>query len=103
LDTYKFKNLNMSKESDFYEKLKKSLTETTEFPSKYMYKFIIPSGDEKFKQIELIFDNMGAVINSKPSKTGKYISLTILVKMKSPDHVISKYKEVSNVEGVISL
>ena len=95
--------LNMSKESDFYEKLKKSLTETTEFPTKYMYKFIISSGAEKFKEIETIFDNMGAVISSKPSKTGKYTSLTILVKMESPDHVISKYQEVSKVEGVISL
>ncbi len=93
----------MSKESDFYDKLKKSLIETTEFPSKYMYKFIIPSGAEKFKEIETIFDNMGAVINSKPSKTGKYTSLTIIVKMESPDAVISKYQIVSRVEGVISL
>lgn len=93
----------MSKESDFYEKLKKSLIETTEFPTKYMYKFIIPTDEVKFKQIESIFDNMGAVINSKPSKTGKYTSLTILVKMKSPDEVIVKYQEVSKVEGVISL
>ena len=93
----------MSKESDFYEKLKKSLIETTEFPTKYMYKFIIPSGDEKFKQIENIFDNMGAVINSKSSKTGKYTSLTVLVNMKSPDDIIDKYQEVSKVEGVISL
>jgi putative lipoic acid-binding regulatory protein len=68
-----------------------------------MYKFIIPSTDEKFKQIEGVFDNMGAVINSKPSKTGKYISLTILVKMMSSDDIITKYKEVSKVEGVISL
>jgi len=79
------------------------LIETTEFPTKYMYKFIIPSEDHKFKQIENIFDNLGAVINSKPSKTGKYISLTILVNMKSPDDIIEKYKEVSKVEGVISL
>ncbi len=103
MKTFEFKNLRMSKESDFYEKLKKSLIETTEFPSKYMYKFIIPSGDDKFKQIEGIFDNMGAVINSKPSKTGKYTSLTILVNMKSPDDIIKKYQEVSKVEGVISL
>ena len=79
------------------------MIETTEFPTKYMYKFIIPSEDHKFKQIENIFDNLGAVINSKPSKTGKYISLTILVNMKSPDDIIEKYKEVSKVEGVISL
>ena len=93
----------MSKESDFYDKLKKSLLETTEFPTKYMYKFIIPSSEEKFKQIESIFDNMGAVINSKPSKTGKYTSLTIVVKLDSADEVITKYQEVSKVDGVISL
>lgn len=93
----------MSKESDFYKKLKASLLETTSFPSEYMYKFIIPTSEEKFKKIESIFDNMGAVINSKPSKNGKYTSLTILVKMDTPDDIIVKYQEASKVEGVISL
>jgi putative lipoic acid-binding regulatory protein len=93
----------MSKKSDFYEKLKGTLEETTTFPTKYMFKFIIPSNDDNFKKIESIFDNIGAVINSKPSKTGKYTSLTILVKMESADEIIVKYKEVSKIEGVISL
>jgi putative lipoic acid-binding regulatory protein len=93
----------MSKESDFYEKLRATLEETTIFPTKYMFKFIIPSSDDNFKKIESIFDNIGAVINSKPSKTGKYTSLTILVKMESANEIISKYKTVSKIEGVISL
>ena len=93
----------MSKEAEFYKKLEKTLKETTEFPTKYMYKFIIPSSDKKFKEIERVFDNMGAVINSKPSKTGKYTSLTILVNMESSEEIIIKYKEVAKVEGVISL
>lgn len=93
----------MSKESDFYKKLEASLNETTTFPTKYMYKFIIPTDKEKFATIESIFDNLGAVINSKPSKTGKYTSLTVLVNMDSAEQVIEKYKEVSKVEGVISL
>jgi uncharacterized protein len=93
----------MSKESDFYKKLKISLEETTSFPTDYMYKFIIPTSKEKFALIEGVFNNLGAVIKSKPSKTGKYTSLTILVNMKTPDDIIAKYKEVSKVEGVISL
>lgn len=93
----------MSKEEDFYKKLKVSLDETTTFPSEYMYKFIIPSDKEKFSQIENIFNHTGAVITSKTSKTGKYNSLTVTVLMKSADEVIKKYKEVSVVEGVISL
>ena len=93
----------MSKESDFYKKLEASLNETTTFPTKYMFKFIIPTDKEKFGTIESIFDNLGAVISSKPSKNGKYTSLTVLVNMESADQVIQKYKEVSKVEGVISL
>ena len=93
----------MSKEEDFYKKLKNSLDDTTKFPSEYMFKFIIPADKEKFSQIENIFNHAGAVITSKTSKTGKYNSLTVNVLMKSADEVIKKYKEVSVVEGVISL
>ncbi len=93
----------MSKQEEFYKKLKVSLEETTVFPADYMYKFIIPSDKEKLETIEKIFDYSGAVINTKPSKTGKYNSITVLVTMKSADEIIAKYKEVSVVEGVISL
>lgn len=93
----------MKNKEEFYRKLKVSLEETTAFPSKYMFKFIIPSDDQKATQIVSIFDHAGAVINTKPSKTGKYKSLTILVMMQDADEVIRKYKEVGEVEGVISL
>lgn len=93
----------MSKESDFYKKLKTSLEETTVFPTDYMFKFIVPADGDGFQKIESIFDNLGAVIKSKPSKTGKYTSLTIMVKMKTANSIITKYKEVSFIEGVVSL
>lgn len=93
----------MSKEFEFYKKLKNSLEETTTFPTKYIFKFIIPSDDKKIKEIENIFNNLGAVINSKPSRTDKYKSLTIFVNMNTPDEIITKYKEVAKVDGVISL
>ncbi len=93
----------MSKESEFYKKLKKSLEETSTFPTDYMFKFIVPANEGGFKKIEEIFNNLGAVIKSKPSKTGKYTSLTILVKMKSANDIIDKYKEVSPIKGIISL
>lgn len=93
----------MSKEDEFYKKLKTSLEETTKFPTEYMFKFIIPTSKEKLKEIENIFNHTGAVITTRPSKTGKYNSITITVKMKNANDVIAKYKEVSKVEGVISL
>lgn len=93
----------MKNQDEFYKKLKINLEETTKFPSKYMFKFIIPADEAKAEKINDIFSHTGAVINTKPSKTGKYQSLTILVKMKDADEVIIKYKEVTTIEGVISL
>ena len=87
----------------FYKKLKNSLEETTSFPSKYLYKFILPANQSKEKEIENIFNFAGAVINTTPSKTGKYKSISILVLMQSADAVIEKYKAVAKIEGVISL
>lgn len=46
---------------------------------------------------------MGAVIKTNQSKNGKYTAVSINVKMKNPDAVIEKYKEVSSIEGIISL
>lgn len=88
---------------EFYSKLKDQLLETSSWPSNYLYKFIVLTDQEKIKRIQKIFDNMGAVIESKKSKNGKYTSLSVTVNLKSPDEVIAKYKEVGTIEGVISL
>tara|TARA_R100000935_G_C2795728_1_gene148067 strand:+ start:631 stop:924 length:294 start_codon:yes stop_codon:yes gene_type:complete len=89
---------------EFYDKLKVQLEETSSWPSVYLYKFIVLTEKSKIVQIHDIFDNMGAVINTKESKNGKYTSVSINVKMSDPEAVISKYKRVGKeVEGVISL
>ena len=94
----------VEKNSDaFYDKLKEQLTATSSWPSNYLYKFIVLSEQEKISSIHRIFDNMGAVIESKKSKNGKYTSVSITVNLKNPDQVIAKYKEVGTIEGVISL
>lgn len=87
----------------FYAKLKTQLEETTQFPALYMYKFIVPSSEDKIKQVHQIFDNIGAVIDTKKSSKGTYTSVTITANMKSADAIIEKYKEASAVEGIISL
>ncbi len=88
---------------EFYNKLKTQLQETSTWPSNYLYKFIVDSDDAKIQHIHKIFDNTGAVIESKKSKKGKYTSVSITVNLKDPDAVIEKYKAVGAIEGVISL
>jgi len=92
------------RKEEFYIKLKKQLIETSLWPSIYLYKFIVKSDKKKILQIEEHFNNMGAVINTVQSKKGSYTSVSINVKMKNPDAVIAKYREIEhNIEGVISL
>tara|TARA_R110002167_G_scaffold169062_3_gene366860 strand:+ start:804 stop:1091 length:288 start_codon:yes stop_codon:yes gene_type:complete len=95
--------MHSQKSEEFYQRLKQQLLETSSWPSDYLYKFIIPSEQEKITKIHQIFDNTGAVIESKQSKKGTYTSITITVSLKDPDAVIQKYKEVGVIKGVISL
>ncbi|POS02139.1 hypothetical protein Q361_10529 [Flavobacterium croceum DSM 17960] len=91
------------KTEEFYIRLKEELKNTSEWPSNYLYKFIVPTDAKKIEEVENAFDNMGAVIQTQQSKNAKYTSVSINVTMESPESVVSKYIEVSGIEGIISL
>ena len=93
----------MNDKNLFYTKLKGQLEDTTKFPSDYMYKFIVPAIGNQQKEVQRVFDNKGAVINTKKSKTGKYISISVVLKLDSAQEVIDYYKKVEKIEGIISL
>jgi len=93
----------MSDKKAFYDKLKTDLNQDTTFPSKYLFKFIVPSSELAIQQIEDLFDFGGAVINKNVSKTGKFTSVSIQVIMDSADAVIEKYRAAEKIEGIISL
>jgi putative lipoic acid-binding regulatory protein len=93
----------MSDKNAFYSKLKAQLEDTTEFPADYMYKFIVPTDNNQVNEVEDLFDNKGAVIKTKKSKTGKYISLSIVLKLQSAEKVIEYYRKAEKIKGIISL
>lgn len=93
----------MSDKNAFYAKLKDQLEDTTKFPADYLYKFIVPSDENQVEEVESLFDNSGAVIKTKKSKTGKYVSLSILIKIESAQKVIDYYLKVEKIKGIISL
>lgn len=88
---------------EFYQRLKEELINSTVWPAEYLFKFIVPSDKEKVETIEKSFDQMGAVIDTTQSKTGKYTSVSVNVRMASAQSVIDKYVELSAIEGIISL
>jgi putative lipoic acid-binding regulatory protein len=87
----------------FYNRLKGKLEQDTLWPSQYLYKFIIPADKEKKEAIERIFNHAGAVIKTKKSSGGKYLSLSVWIHLKNPDEVIAYYKKIHAIKGVISL
>ncbi|WP_341222064.1 DUF493 family protein [Polaribacter atrinae] len=93
----------MSDKKEFYTKLKDQLDDTTNFPADYMYKFIVPTDGNQVQEVEDLFNDSGAVINTKKSKTGKYVSVSILLKIESSDKVISYYLKAEKIKGIISL
>jgi len=94
----------MDKETeDFYIRLKSELEESTTWPAVYLYKFIVPTSVTNIDLVENTFNNMGAVIQTHSSKTGKYTSISINVTMQDAGKVIEKYQELSTIEGIISL
>jgi len=95
--------MEQEEEKDFYDRLRKELAESTSWPSDYLFKFIVVTDDNKIQTIHEIFDNSGAVIESRQSRKGKYTSISVTIHLAHPDAVIDYYKQVGRIEGVISL
>ena len=95
-------NKNVSPE-EFYKNFKEKLTEMYQFPTEYLFKFILPTGEEKRAAIRAVFAGTTAYLEEKPSSTGKYTAYSIRLKVQNPDEVIAYYKEAGKIEGIISL
>jgi uncharacterized protein len=91
------------KSQEFFERLRAELEKSTQWPSLYLFKFIVPTDPEKIAAVENAFNGLGAVITTTKSKNGTYTSVSINVQMDNPDHVIQKYLAVYEIEGIISL
>jgi putative lipoic acid-binding regulatory protein len=84
-----------------FDELRKKL-EKENFPSIYMFKFIVPSDNHKIALVESFFEDV-AEINHQPSSNGKYTSITARQVMLSAEAVVNVYRQAAAVEGIISL
>lgn len=82
---------------ELYEKLKASGS----WPNVYMFKFIVPSDNNRIARVQGLFDE-SADIQTKESSGGKYTSITSRQVMLSPEMVIDIYRQASQIEGVMS-
>lgn len=93
----------MSEKEKEIERNLRSALGTVEWPSVYMFKFVIlKGGDDKVTALRKLFSDK-AEITIKESSGGKYKSFTAKEMMLSVEGVIDRYKEVATIEGILSL
>ena len=88
---------------DFYASLKEKLEATHDFPQDYLFKFIITNEESKHIEIFRVFDNIKFTHTTRDSKNAKYTSINMNAFVMDADQVISIYKEVGKIEGVMML
>lgn len=88
---------------EFYSRFHEQLMVSQSWPGKYLFKFILRIGQVEEEQLRVIFKQTDAVFTKKASSKKNYISLSVLVTMDNPDAVISIYKHVQTMNGVITL
>lgn len=77
------------------------LDEQYAWPSEYLFKFIVP--ESELEIIEGIFVEIGGKTEKRPSRNGRYVSVSSKILMQSSDEVLVVYERVRAVKGVISL
>ncbi len=97
------KKLSLTSKEAFYQRLKEELDKNHEWPTTYVFKFIVPNDEEKIKELKKHFENLEHQFKQNFSRNGKYASLTFITQMENAEQIIRKYKEVEHIEGLIAL
>ncbi len=84
-----------------YDSFKEKLEQVQEFPGDYAFKFIVTGDPDMLAELKAVFPN--DELMTKPSKTGKYISVTIVKAMQDADEVVALYKESGKIKGIMLL
>jgi len=88
---------------DFYSRFYDQLLESQVWPGIYLFKFIVKAESEHLQTLKSFFENSRPKFSEKQSSKKTFTSLSVKVKMETPDHVIQIYKKASTLEGIITL
>ena len=80
-------------------KLKELLENNYEWPSNYTFKFIVPK--DEVPKVEALFPSH--TFSLKTSRKGRFIGMTVDVKLDSPEIVVAIYQKASLIKGLISI
>ncbi|AZI27682.1 MULTISPECIES: DUF493 family protein [Pedobacter] len=96
-----FTDIPEGSSTDIYANLKEKLESVEKFPGIYNFKFIITGGLDKIEELRKVLPDDEFI--EQPSKTGKYVSITVKKQMQNADEVIAIYKQTANIKGIMTL
>lgn len=94
---------SQAQEASFYKRLHTQLSESTDWPSTYLFKFIIPKDENRKNVLLAIFSGMETDIAIKNSSGNKYQSISVESVFETPELIIEIYKKAAQIEGIIQL
>ena len=81
------------------DRMKLLLEQSQSWPGAYTFKFIVaPTHEDRVRALL-----PEAKISVRASKNGKYVAVTLVCHMESPDAVLDVHMEANQIEGLISL
>lgn len=83
-------------------RMREALNKVHEWPSVYMFKFILEPDEHRLNAVLALFPQEAEVLR-KYSQAGKYLGITVKEVMLSADEVVARYDQVAKIEGVIVL
>lgn len=89
-------------ETEKRERLRKQLDDFHEWPSVFLFKFILPNLPDSLELLKSGFGD-SAKMKERLSKKGNYVSVTIEELVSSAEMVFERYEAAGKVPGIISL
>ncbi|MFD0940866.1 DUF493 family protein [Pedobacter boryungensis] len=96
-----FNDIPEENNADVFTNFKEKLESVQTFPGLYAFKFILTGGVAKLTELRAVLPDDNFI--ETPSKTGKYISVTVKKWMLNADAVVDIYKKVGEIKGIMML
>jgi putative lipoic acid-binding regulatory protein len=82
-----------------WDRFQALLDESTEWPSEYLFKFIVPR--DNLNEVRTLFRDLPLQV--RESRKGNYVGVTARLEMHSSDEVIAIYTSAAKIDDIILL
>lgn len=83
-------------------RLRERLNEVHDWPSVYMFKFVLEPDEERLQALLALFPAESEILR-RYSSGGKYLSITVKEVMLNAEEVVQRHERASAIQGVIVL